>query len=289
MKISILTPSFNSGEYLERAIRSVIQQDDLDFEHIVVDGGSKDNTTEVLQKYPHLKWISERDNGQCDAMNKAFDMCTGDVVTYLNADDWFEPGVFAHIRSLFQTNPETDIVVGNLYSRFEDRDTVELVVPVKNYHHILLPFRYRFPLNPVCYFYRRAVQQSVGPFEETMHYGMDYWFLLRAFAGRRITETGMVMGTFFHNGRNKTAHSTTANDPEPIVRRHLREDNPSKRLFYYRHWFWNRYVREFPERIKQPVRSLVYHLFFSSKMSKADYRASGFRRAWNTAYGKKSS
>ena len=283
MKISILTPSYNSGEYLERAIQSVQIQEDSDVEHIVVDGGSKDGTVEILRRFPNIKWVSERDNGQCDAMNKAFNMCTGEIVTYLNADDWFEPGVFRHVRDLFEQNPEVEIVVGNLYSRVEGSVSVDLVVPAKAYNHILLPFRYRFPLNPVCYFYRRSVQEKVGPFPEEMHYGMDYWFLLRAFSRSRVRETGMVMGTFFHNGRNKTCHSTAANDPEPIVRNHLRSDNPARKGYYYRNWLWNRYVREFPERVKSPVRNLVYHLMFASKMSKEDYRSMGFRKAWKMA------
>jgi glycosyltransferase involved in cell wall biosynthesis len=85
MKISVLTPSFNSARYLDRAIRSVQQQDYSNWEHIVMDGGSTNGTKEILQKYSNLFWTSEKENGQLDAMNKAFARSTGDIVMHLNA------------------------------------------------------------------------------------------------------------------------------------------------------------------------------------------------------------
>jgi glycosyltransferase involved in cell wall biosynthesis len=282
MKISILTPCLNAGPYLERAIRSVLTQDDPDFEHIVVDGGSTDDTVRILQKYPGLKWISEPDQGQSDAMNKAFAMSTGDVLTYLNADDWFEPGAFAHVRQLLSVHPEAEMVVGNLYLRYEDREIVGLTVPIKNYRGILLYFRYRFPLNPVSYFYRREVQTRVGQFPLRLQYGMDYWFLLRAFSTSRICSTDMVLGTFFQTGTNKTCHSSPTDTPWEIVTQHLREDDPKMRLFFYSHWCWNRYVRELPERVKAPFRRLAHKLLFASTVSPEEFKRLGFRKCWRT-------
>ena len=97
MKISILTPSYNAEQFLDRAICSVRQQDYEHWEHIIVDGGSTDGTLELLQKYPHLIWKSEPDKGQSDAMNKAFAMATGDLIVSLTADDYFEPHVFTSV------------------------------------------------------------------------------------------------------------------------------------------------------------------------------------------------
>ena len=105
MKISILTPSFNSAQYIERAIKSVMDQNYDDWEHIVVDGGSNDGTVEILKKYTHIKWISEPDRGQSDAMNKAFAMSRGDIIGYLNADDTYEPNIFKIIVEYFNNNP----------------------------------------------------------------------------------------------------------------------------------------------------------------------------------------
>jgi glycosyltransferase involved in cell wall biosynthesis len=284
MKISLLTPTYNCGDYIERAIQSVLAQNDPDFEHIIVDGNSTDNTVEILRKYPHLKWISERDRGQSDAMNKAFDMCTGDIVTYLNADDWFEPGAFAHVRQLFEKHADADIVVGNLYVRFIGDEKMELSVPTKSYRGILLFFKYRFPLNPVSYFYRRKVQQDVGSFPLKLQYGMDYWFLLRAFSKARVLNTDLVLGTFLQTGANKTCHATPTNSVWEIVTQHLAEDNPDMRFYFYSRWYWNKWVREFPEPIKAPIRDVVYKALFSSKLSHQEFKSQGFRKSWRQCF-----
>lgn len=94
VKISIVTPSYNQGKYIERAIHSVMNQNYENIEHIIVDGGSTDNTVEILKKYPKLKWISEKDKGQSDALNKGFKMATGDVIGWLNCDDYYEKNIF---------------------------------------------------------------------------------------------------------------------------------------------------------------------------------------------------
>src|ERR1700748_3664539 len=114
MKISVLTPSYNTGKYVEREIQSVINQRYESFEHIIVDGGSKDDSLAIFKKYDHLIWVSEPDKGQSDAMNKAFNISTGDIIVYLNADDEFAPNAFTEIITAFKNKPDTDMVVGNL-------------------------------------------------------------------------------------------------------------------------------------------------------------------------------
>jgi glycosyltransferase involved in cell wall biosynthesis len=101
LKISIITPSFNSVNYIERAIKSVLSQDYDNWEHIIVDGGSMDGTLEILKKYPHLVWVSEPDRGQSDAMNKGFQMSTGEIIGYLNADDWYKEDALQYVNDFF--------------------------------------------------------------------------------------------------------------------------------------------------------------------------------------------
>jgi glycosyltransferase involved in cell wall biosynthesis len=284
MRISILTPSFNSGTYLERAIQSVLVQHDPDFEHIVIDGGSQDGTVDLLKKYPHLKWVSERDQGQCDAMNKAFARSSGDVLTYLNADDWFEPGTFAHIRQVLSSHPEADMVVGNLYVRHAGVYRVRLVIPAKTYRGILLHFYNDFPLNPVSYFYRRQVQEIVGAFPLGLHYTMDYWFLLRAFFKSRVFCSDLVMGTFFFTGANKSLHKSPTDKPWGTAVQHLRSDNPRLLPWFYAQWFIHHWVRRFPERVKTPLRHLAYKTLFSDTLGYEEYRALGFRKAYRKRF-----
>jgi glycosyltransferase involved in cell wall biosynthesis len=114
-KISIVTPSYNQGPFIEDAIKSVINQDYPDFEHLVIDGGSTDNTLEILRKYPHLKWISEKDEGQSDALNKGFMMATGFVIGWLNADDYYLDNVFKSVAMNFNSDDISGIYANYIY------------------------------------------------------------------------------------------------------------------------------------------------------------------------------
>jgi len=112
-KLSIVTPSLNQGAFIEDAILSVLKQNYSNYEHIIVDGGSTDNTLEILKRYPHLRWFSGHDRGQSDAINKGFLMATGDLVAWLNADDYYLPGAFEAIVEFTSRNPKVDIIYGN--------------------------------------------------------------------------------------------------------------------------------------------------------------------------------
>lgn len=111
--LSVITPSFNSGKYIEDAILSVSLQRGVSIEHIVMDGGSTDGTLHVVANYPNLRWTSAADAGQSDAINKGFLRATGDLVGWLNADDYYLPGGLAAIARAAQQHPEADVVYGD--------------------------------------------------------------------------------------------------------------------------------------------------------------------------------
>ena len=99
-RFSVVTPSFNQAEFIRDTIDLVVAQDYPNFEHIVVDGGSTDGTIDILRSYPHLTWTSEPDRGQSDALNKGFSKAQGDVIAWINSDDYYAPrGVFKGGRS----------------------------------------------------------------------------------------------------------------------------------------------------------------------------------------------
>ena len=102
LKISVITPSFNQGKFIEQNIQSVLTQRYPLVEHIVVDGGSSDETLEILKKYPHVKWVSEKDEGQADALNKGLSMATGDIIGWINSDDYYEPDIFSFVVNTFE-------------------------------------------------------------------------------------------------------------------------------------------------------------------------------------------
>ncbi|RYE40071.1 MAG: glycosyltransferase, partial [Sphingobacteriales bacterium] len=114
-KISVITPSFNQGEYLEDTILSVIGQNYPNLEYIIIDGGSADNSVSIIKKYEtHLSyWISEKDKGQSHAINKGFGLATGDILCWLNSDDLLLPSTLSYIASLADVLPDEYIVFGN--------------------------------------------------------------------------------------------------------------------------------------------------------------------------------
>ncbi len=113
-KISVITPCLNSAATLAKTIESVSQQDYPHWEHIVVDGGSTDDTVAVLKRYPRLLWGSEKDEGHYDAMNKGIARAKGDVVVILNADDCFRPGALRKVAEAFAANPGWDALFGDV-------------------------------------------------------------------------------------------------------------------------------------------------------------------------------
>jgi glycosyltransferase involved in cell wall biosynthesis len=111
--LSVITPSYNSAQFLEDAILSVVHQQEVPVEHIVIDGASTDNTWEIVRRYAGVQWISESDRGQSDAINKGFLRATGDLVGWLNADDYYLPGGLAAIAHAAQEHPEADVIYGD--------------------------------------------------------------------------------------------------------------------------------------------------------------------------------
>src|ERR1035437_5893645 len=159
LKISVITPSFNSGKSIERAIKSVLAQDYKNFEHIIMDGGSKDGTVEILKKYKHLRWVSESDGGQADAINKGFQRSTGDIIACLNADDYFFPGAFSAVIEEFKKGSE--FVVGDVLVKSPRQKATFINVPRITLEGMLRHWEPNaFSHNPVGYFYTRRVQES---------------------------------------------------------------------------------------------------------------------------------
>lgn len=115
-KISIITPSYNQGQYIEETIQSVLSQNYPNFEYIIIDGGSTDDTISIIKKYEKYihYWISEKDEGQSDAINKGLEQATGDVFNWLNSDDVLAPNALWEIGTHFSENKNTDVLIGML-------------------------------------------------------------------------------------------------------------------------------------------------------------------------------
>jgi glycosyltransferase involved in cell wall biosynthesis len=116
-KISIVTPSYNQSQFLERTILSVLNQNYPNLEYIIIDGGSTDGSVDIIKKYEKYLayWVSEPDKGQADAINKGFSKSTGDILAYINSDDTYVPGAFFKIVEAISDNPKADLVFGNIH------------------------------------------------------------------------------------------------------------------------------------------------------------------------------
>lgn len=216
-----------------RAIESVMEQQYTNVEHIIMDGGSTDGTEEIVRRYPLVRWYSEKDNGQADAMNKAFLMSTGEVIVYLNADDWFDTGVFHAVAEAFNSS-KAEIVIGNGTFVFEGSEKHEHWQSASTYQKCLQHYRYSFPLNPFSYFYKREVQDYVGGFNLHNHYTMDFEFLLAAFQKFPALKIERNFGFYWFDGHNKTSTRNSRRDCRHTVIRHcLRNDLPMLPRYLY--------------------------------------------------------
>lgn len=177
MKISIITPSYNQGNFIEETILSVQNQNYPNVEHIIVDGGSTDNTVSILKKYPHVRWVSEKDAGQSNAINKGFAMATGDIIAWINSDDYYEKNVFGLIAEYFIQHPDCMVLYGDmtfvdingnkLFSAEGDMISEEKLMDC--------PDCVRQP----SFFWRKQVIETCGNIDEHLHLVMDFDFFLR--------------------------------------------------------------------------------------------------------------
>jgi glycosyltransferase involved in cell wall biosynthesis len=173
-QISIVTPSFNQGQFLEKTILSVIKQGYPYLEYSIIDGGSTDNSIDIIRKYEkHLSyWISEPDQGQSHAINKGFERATGHIFGWLNSDDWYAPGALLSVAKIFRENPEANVVVG-AGEMIDEQGKSSLKVARNS---ITLPSLFNwieeFFWQPSCFFSKKA-WDSCGPLDVNFHYAMD--------------------------------------------------------------------------------------------------------------------
>ena len=178
-KISVVTPCFNSIATIKETIESVRQQDYPDFEHIVFDGGSTDGTVELLKKYPHLLWVSERDSGHYHAMNKGIERATGEVVAVLNADDCYRPGALGKVGAAFAAHPEWDGLFGDVvFVDGEKREIYRREEAVFDYD-VLRFGGVGYVIHPTL-FVKKSVYTKIGAFRyKELKNCADYDFVLR--------------------------------------------------------------------------------------------------------------
>ncbi len=202
---SIVTPSYNQGIFVEDTVRSVLDQHYPNLEYWVMDGGSTDLTCDVLRRYAdRLQFVSERDGGQSDAINKGIARSHGQIIGWLNSDDTYAPGALMSVATYFRDHPEVAVVYGD--ADYIDADGTDIVpcAHIEPYDaHRLLHYS-DFIVQPAAFF-RRDAFEAVGGLDQSLHYCMDYDLWLKLAARYKIAYLPQRLASFRWFGENKTA------------------------------------------------------------------------------------
>lgn len=184
MLVSIVTPSYNQARYIEATIQSVLAQDGAEVEYIIVDGGSNDGTQAVIEKYADRLawWVSEKDRGQTDAINKGFARARGEVLAWLNSDDTYQPGALRAALAALAANPQAAMVYGDANYIDENGRVIGQFPAAQTDYRRLLQGYVHIPQQSA--FWRASYWRQVGPLDPGFYFAMDYdlWVRLAALA-----------------------------------------------------------------------------------------------------------
>jgi glycosyltransferase involved in cell wall biosynthesis len=211
-RISIVTPSLNQARFLDETIDSVLSQGYSNLEYLVIDGGSEDGSIEIIKRYSRYLyyWVSEKDRGQTDAINKGLKLCTGDYWSFICSDDSYTPGAFRLCVEYFEDGL-TDVLYGDCNLTNENGIVTRVKYPGDFARTRLL--RGNFLFQPAM-FLRRWILQQHGYFDACLQYAMDYEFWLRISESAQFTHVPHVLANYRLHAASKSMKATLGQNRE---------------------------------------------------------------------------
>ena len=209
LKVTIITPSFNQVDYLEATIQSVLAQTYPNIEYFVIDGGSTDGSVDVIRAYQHelSGWISEKDRGQTDAINKGFNMATGEIIAWLNSDDTYYPDAVEKAVAFLNSHPNVGLVYGDANYIDQQGQVIGRFPAAQTSLHQLRRGYVHIPQQ--ASFFRKALWDRVGPLDPDFYFAMDYDLWVRLAA---VSEIRYVNQTWANFRLHQDAKTISADD-----------------------------------------------------------------------------
>lgn len=239
-RLAIATPSYNQAAFLPATVESVWQgQGRVEVDYFVQDGASTDGSVAYLESQPGLRWVSEKDGGQADAVNRGLRKCSGDIMAWINSDDTYAPGALEYVAGYFRDHPEVDVIYGHRIVIDEGgREVGRWVLPA-NAHETLDYFDY-IPQETV--FFRRKFWEQVNGVDAAYQFALD-WYLLKKLreAGARFARVPYFLACFRVHSDQKTSQTMGSHGAED-KRRLLGDAAPAPREVIGRAWF--RHMRQ---------------------------------------------
>jgi glycosyltransferase involved in cell wall biosynthesis len=252
-KISIITPSYNQSQFLEKTILSVLNQNYPNLDYIVIDGGSMDESVDIIRKYEDYLsfWISEKDDGQADAINRGFKLAQGDLIAWQNSDDIYLPNSFLEVATTVKNNPAVDLVFGNILLI----DKSDLVIKEMRFVPFLVDHLLYagWNLSSQAAFWSRRLMNAAGPLKNTdVLFDFD-WFIRLGGISRKVKFKRKFLGCYRIHGKSKFS-LISQESRWPVFFEILKEHN----IKIKRDVAWNKQFRR--KKFKVLFRKVLYHI-----------------------------
>jgi glycosyltransferase involved in cell wall biosynthesis len=196
--VSIVTPSYNQAPFLEQTIRSVLEQDYPRIEYMIVDGGSTDGSVDIIQKYaigmgrvtpPITWWVSEKDSGQGEAINKGLSRAKGEIIAWINSDDYYLPNAISSAVKIFEQNPDVSLIYGDMLAVDQNSQTINVLKYTQYSLKDLLCFQI---IGQPAVFMRREAYQKAGGLDTTFHFMLDHHLWIRIAGQGKILHVSQI-------------------------------------------------------------------------------------------------